>query len=94
MVNEYSDVLERTRERIEVKKYAVLIGIVTVIGPPRDYLYATMFPQWMVFAPGVAPIAADGATYAGVVIVGHAVMPLYRRPRDRGPLGATAEGRG
>jgi hypothetical protein len=39
-----------------------------------------MFPKWMVFAPGVAPIVADGATYAGVVVVGHAVMRLIAGP--------------
>src|SRR3982074_1719417 len=44
---------------------AVFIGIVMVIGPPRDYLIAAMFPKWMVFAPGVAPIVADAATYVG-----------------------------
>ena len=52
----------------------MFIGIVTVIGPPRDYLYATMFPKWMVFAPGVAPILADAVTYVGMVAVGDAVM--------------------
>jgi len=64
---------------------AVFTIIVTVIGPPRDYLYATMFPRWMVFEPGVAPIIADGATYAGIVIVGHAVMRLIagRANQDR-----------
>jgi hypothetical protein len=66
----------RVARRFGLCGLAVFIGIVTVIGPPRDYLYATMFPKWMVFAPGVAPIVADGATYACIVIVGHAVMRL------------------
>jgi hypothetical protein len=65
---------------------AVFIGIVTVIGPPRDYLIATMFPKWMVFAPGVAPIIADGATYAGIVVLGHAVMRLVAGPAGKDPL--------
>ena len=55
---------------------AIFVGIVTVIGPPRDYLYATLVPKWMVFAPGVAPLLADGATYVAIVILGHAVMRL------------------
>ena len=59
---------------------AVFAGIVTIIGPPRDYLIAAMFPKWMVFAPGVAPILADGATYAGIVILGHFVMCLIAGP--------------
>jgi len=70
----------RLARRFAWRGLAVFIGIVTVIGPPRDYLYATMFPKWMVFARGVAPIVADGATYAGVVVVGHAVMRLVAGP--------------
>ena len=35
---------------------------------------------WTLFAPGVAPILADGATYAGVVVLGHAVMRLIAGP--------------
>jgi hypothetical protein len=64
---------------------AVFTGIVTVIGPPRDYLYAAMFPKWMVFGPGVAPIFADGATYFGIVVLGHAVMRVVagRAKNDR-----------
>jgi hypothetical protein len=59
---------------------AVFIGAVAVIGPPRDYLIAAMFPEWMVFAPGVAPILADAATYVGIVALGHAVMRLIAGP--------------
>jgi hypothetical protein len=70
----------RLARRFGWRGLAVFIGIVTVIGPPRDYLYATMFPKWMVFAPGVAPKVADGVTYAGVVVVGHAVMRLIAGP--------------
>jgi hypothetical protein len=66
----------RLARRFGWRGLAVFIGIVTAIGPPRDYLIAVMFPKWMVFAPGVAPILADGATYAGMVLLGHAVMRL------------------
>ena len=59
---------------------AVFTCIVAIIGPPRDYLYAAKFPAWMVFAPGVAPIVADGATYAGIVLIGHVVMRLIAGP--------------
>ncbi len=55
---------------------AVVICIVAIIGPPRDYLYALKFPSWMVFAPGVAPIIADALAYIGIVAIGHAVMRL------------------
>ena len=59
---------------------AAFIGIVAIIGPPRDYLIAAKFPQWMVFAPGIAPILADAATYAALVFVGHEAMRLIAGP--------------
>ena len=59
---------------------AVFLCIVTVIGPPRDYLIAATFPKWMVFAPGVAPILLDAATYIGIVVLGHAVMRFVAGP--------------
>jgi hypothetical protein len=70
----------RVARRFGWRGLAVFIGIVTIIGPPRDYLIAATFPKWMVFAPGVAPILADGATYAGIVILGHAVMRFIAGP--------------
>jgi hypothetical protein len=59
---------------------AVFTCLVVIIGPPRDYVFAKTFPAWMVFAPGVAPILADAATYLGLVIIGHAVMSLSVGP--------------
>jgi hypothetical protein len=76
----------RLARRFGWRGLAVFVGIVTVIGPPRDYLYATMFPKWMVFAPGIAPIVADGATYAAVVVVGHTVMRLIAGPASQDRL--------
>jgi hypothetical protein len=70
----------RLARRFGWRGLAVFTGIVTIIGAPRDYFIAAMFPKWMVFAPGVAPILADSATYAGIVIVGHAVMRLIAGP--------------
>ena len=64
----------RLARRFGWRGLAVFIGIVGVIGAPRDYLIAATFPKWMVFAPGLAPIIADAATYVGMVAVGHAVM--------------------
>jgi len=58
----------------------VLLPVAAVIGPPRDYLIAGIFPEWMVFAPGVAPILSDAAAYAGFVGSGHGVMRLAARP--------------
>jgi len=70
----------RLARRFGWRGFAVFMCIVGIIGPPRDYMYATMFPKWMVFAPGVAPILADAAAYIGIVIVGHAVMRLIAGP--------------
>ena len=59
---------------------AVCLGVAAIIGPPRDYLYALKFPEWMVFAPGVGPIIADAVAYVGIVAIGHAVMRLVAGP--------------
>ena len=70
----------RLARRFGWRGLAVFVGIIALIGPPRDYLYAATFPEWMVFAPGIAPILADSATYVGAVAVGHAVMRLVAGP--------------
>ena len=70
----------RLARRFGWRGLAVFIGIVAIIGPPRDYLIAAVFPAWMVFAPGIAPILADSATYIGIVALGHAVMRLIAGP--------------
>lgn len=70
----------RVARRFAWRGLAVFIGIVAVIGPPRDYLFAATFPSWMVFAPGIAPVLADAATYIGIVAIGHAVMRLVAGP--------------
>jgi hypothetical protein len=75
----------RLARRFGWRGLAVFTAIVGIIGPPRDYFIAATFPKWMVFAPGVAPILADGATYVGIVVIGHAVMRLVAGPsrKDR-----------
>ena len=76
----------RIARRFGWRGLAVFIGVVTIIGPPRDYMYATMFPEWMVFAPGVVPVLADAAAYFGIVAIGHAVMRLIAGPASEDPL--------
>ena len=66
----------RLARRFGWRGLVVFTVIVAIIGPPRDYLYAAKYPAWMVFAPGVAPIIADGLAYVGIVLIGHAVMRL------------------
>jgi hypothetical protein len=70
----------RVARRFGWRGLAVCMIFVAVIGPPRDYLYAAKYPEWMVFAPGVAPVFADAATYVCIVALGHAVMRLLAGP--------------
>jgi hypothetical protein len=70
----------RLARRFGWRGLAVFICIVALIGPPRDYLFASTFPAWMVFAPGIAPIVADAAAYVGIVAIGHIGMRLIAGP--------------
>ena len=76
----------RLARRFGWRGLAVFIFVVSIIGPPRDYLIATMFPEWMVFGPGVVPILADAAAYVGIVALGHAVMRLIAGPSSEDRL--------
>jgi hypothetical protein len=82
----------RVARRFAWRGLAVFLGIVAVIGPPRDYLIAAMFPKWMVFGPGVAPILADAATYVGLVAVGHGIMRLIAGPASKDQLAGKRAG--
>jgi len=76
----------RLARRFGWRGLAVFTCIVTVIGPPRDYLFAAVFPAWMVFAPGLAPVVADAVAYFGIVVLGHAVMRLIAGPASEDRL--------
>jgi len=73
----------RVARRFGGRGLAVCVAVAAVIGPPRDYMIAGIFPQWMVFAQGVAPILADAAAYAGFVGLGHGVMRLAAGPASK-----------
>lgn len=73
----------RVTSRFGSRGLAVCLILAAIIGPPRDYLIAALYPKWMVFAPGVAPVFADAATYLGIVGLGHAVMRLVAGPARR-----------
>jgi hypothetical protein len=73
-------ILWRVVRRFGGRGLAVCIVVSAIIGPPRDYWITAMFPAWMTFAPGFAPILADAAIYALLVIVGHVVMRLVVGP--------------
>lgn len=84
----------RVARRFGWRGLAVCVGIVALIGPPRDYAYAATFPKWMVFGPGIAPIAADSVTYILIVVVGHAVMRLVAGPARADRLARKHSARG
>ena len=72
----------RVARRFGWRGLAVCLIVVGVIGPPRDYLYAAIYPEWMVFAQGVLPILADAASYISIVALGHVVMWLVAGPAN------------
>jgi hypothetical protein len=85
-------VLWRIVRRFGGRGLAVCIVVVTIIGPPRDYWIVAMFPKWMTFAPGIAPVLADATVYALLVIVGHVVMRLVAGPAHADSLARTSSG--
>jgi hypothetical protein len=76
----------RVVRRFSWRGLALCFIFVGVVGPPRDYLYTAIYPEWMVFAGGVAPVVADAATYVAIVALGHAVMWLVSGAARGSPL--------
>lgn len=66
----------RVARRFGGRGLAVCVLASAIIGPPRDYWIAAVFPNWIIFSPGVAPVLADATVYVLLVIVGHGVMRL------------------
>jgi hypothetical protein len=66
----------RVARRFGGRGLAVLAVAAAVIGPPRDYRVAAMFPDWIAFSPGLAPGLAVATIYALLVVVGHGVMRI------------------
>jgi hypothetical protein len=87
-------ILWRVVRRFGGRGLAVCVLVVTIIGPPRDYWIVAMFPAWMTFAPGIAPILADAAIYALLVLVGHAVMRIVVGPAQGDSLARPPSGAG
>jgi hypothetical protein len=73
-------ILWRVVRRFGWRGLAVFLAIVAVIGPPRDYLIARSFPEWMVFSPGFIPILVDAMTYVGMIALGYAAMRSVAGP--------------
>lgn len=76
----------RVARRFGWRGLAVSVLATAIIGPPRDYTFAAVYPEWLTFAPGMTPIFAVAMTYAGWIVLGHAVMFLIAGPAGRDPL--------
>ena len=70
----------RVERRFGWRGLAVATLILTVIGPPRDYLYVSKFPEWATYAPGIVPILAIAVLYGIMVPVGQLTMRLVAGP--------------
>ena len=70
----------RIARRFGGRGLAVVVFVVAVIGPPRDYWYMRRFPEWGSYGPGIAPVLAISASYVVLVLVGHGVMRLVAGP--------------
>jgi hypothetical protein len=78
----------RVARRFGGRGLAVLTAVLAIIGPPRDYAISAQFPEWITFGPGIGPVLAVSAIYAGAVIVAHGVMRLIAGPSDADALAA------
>lgn len=76
----------RVARRFGWRGVAVCLIAVAVIGPPRDYLIAAAYPEWIVFAPGPAPVLAVSGIYVGMVALGHVTMWFVGGPAKEDPL--------
>jgi hypothetical protein len=70
----------RIARRFGWRGLAAVVIVLAVIGPLRDYLRRTLFPEWGSYGPGVAPTLAIAAIYAMIVPVGQSVMRLVAGP--------------
>jgi hypothetical protein len=70
----------RIARRFGGRGLAVVLVVLAIIGPPRDYWYMRQFPEWGSYGPGVAPVLAISAAYVILVLVGHGVMRLVAGP--------------
>ena len=70
----------RVARRFGGRGLSVSFGVAAVIGPPRDYLIARIYPEWGGFASGIGPVIADSVAYVVFMVAGHAVMRIIAGP--------------
>ena len=74
----------RVAHRAGAVGLALCVAAAAILGPARDYAFGAVFPNWIVFSPGIAPLLALAVAYALLVAVGHAVMRTVAGPSQRG----------
>jgi hypothetical protein len=65
---------------------AMFLGAVTIVGTLRDYRVAALFPQLIVFPPGIGTVLVDAACWAGMLALAQMVMRLVAGPVRGDPL--------
>ena len=75
----------RIARRFGWRGLAVVLVVLAVIGPPRDYWYMRRFPEWGSYGPGVAPVLVIAASY--VVLVRPGARGARGDAAGRGPAG-------
>ena len=84
----------RVARRFGGRGLAVFALAAALIGPPRDYLAAAVFPDWIALSPGIAPVLAIATIYALLVVVGHAVMRIVAGPAQADSFARRISGEG
>lgn len=59
---------------------AVVLAVLAVVGPIRDYWYMSRFPEWGSYGRGVPTVLAVSVSYVLLVALGHGVMRLVSGP--------------
>jgi hypothetical protein len=70
----------RIARRFGRRGLAVVVLVVAVLGPVRDYFYMAAFPEWGSYAPGLAPLFAISVAYVTLGFLGHGTMRLVAGP--------------
>jgi hypothetical protein len=76
----------RIAQRFGWRGLLIVIFIVAIIGPPRDYWYMSRFPEWGHYSPGFVPVIAISIAYVTLILIGHGVMRLVAGSSRKDPL--------
>jgi hypothetical protein len=77
----------RVALRFGLRGLVVFLLLSALVGPPRDYFIASIYPEWISFSPGVAPLLAVSTIYFGIVGLGHAGMWIIAGPARKNCTG-------